>query len=108
MQADETKQTQVVNVRSAHVVVFQTYNEFVTFDASRQCYTDTANDMLSDSIYEESHISHYLTYPIGIWSLVYRPFEYVLLMDAFQESVKCVFVRQQARFVEVSTTAVAG
>ena len=62
--------------------------------------------MLQNLVHEESHIRHHLADPIRVWSLTHRPIEQVRLLDLFQEFLVSFGVRDQARLIEVSTTAV--
>ena len=49
---------------------------------------------------------HHLAYPIRVWSLTHRPIEQVRLLDSFQKFLESFGIRDQTRFIEVSTTAV--
>ena len=62
--------------------------------------------MLQNLVHEESYIRHHLADPIRVWSLTHCPIEQVRLLDLFQEFLESFGVRDQVRFIEVSTTAV--
>ena len=46
------------------------------------------------------------TYAVRVWSLIQCPLKDIRFIYSFQEILESVGVRDQARFVEVSTTAV--
>ena len=106
MQAQAAEQAQVVYVWSTITVCLQTDDGLVAFDVRWQHYANATYRMLQNLVQEESRIRHHLADPIRVWSLTHRPIEQVRLLDSFQEFLECFGILDQARFIEVSTTAV--
>ena len=61
---------------------------------------------LQDAIDEDSRIRYNFDHPVRVWSLIQCPLKDIRFIYSFQEILESVGVRDQARFVEVSTTAV--
>ena len=106
MQAQAAEQAQVVCVWSTITICLQTDDGLVAFDMRWQHYSNATYRMLQNLVHEESYIRHHLADPIRVWSLTHRPIEQVRLLDLFQEFLESFGVRDQARFIDVSTTAV--
>ena len=106
MQARAAEQAQVVYVWSAITVCLQTDDGLVAFDMRWQHYANASYRMLQNLVHEQSYIRYHLADPIRIWSLTHRPIEQVRLLDLFLEFIESFGVRDQARFIDVSTTAV--
>ena len=106
MQAQAAEQAQVVYVWSTITVCLQTDDGLVAFDVRWHHYANATYRMLQNLVHEESYIRHHLADPIRVWSLTHRPIEQVRLLDLFQEFLESFGIRDQARFIEVSTTAV--
>ena len=64
--------------------------------------------MLQDAIDEDCRIRYNFDHPVRVWSLTQCPLKDIRFIYSFQEILESVGVRDQARFVEVSTTAVTG
>ena len=106
MQTQAAEQAQVVYVWSTFTMCLQTDDGLVALDVRWQHYANATYRMLQNLVHEESHIRHHLADPIRVWSLTHRPIEQVRLLDSFQEFLESFGVRDQARFIEVSTTAI--
>ena len=106
MQTQAAEQTQVINVWSTFILTscLQTDGGLVAFDVRWQHYANATYRMLQNLVHEESYIRHHLADPIRVWSLTHRPIEQVRLLDSFQVFIESFGVRDQARFIEVSTT----
>ena len=106
MQAQAAEQAQVVYVWYTITICLQTDDGLLAFDVRWQHYANATYRMLQNLVHEESYIRHHLADPIRVWSFTHRPIEQVRLLDLFQEFLESFGVRDQARFIEVSTTAV--
>ena len=108
MQTQAAEQAQVVYVWSTIIITIclQTDEGLIAFDVWWQHYANATYRMLQNLVHEESYIRHHLADPIRVWSLTHRPIEQVRLLDSFQEILEGFSVCDQARFIEVSTTAV--
>ena len=108
MQAQAAEQAHVVYVWSTIIITVSLQPDYglVAFDVRWQHYANATYRMLQNLVHEESHIHHHLTDPIRVWSLTHRLIEQVRLLDSFQESLDSIDVSDQARFIEVSATAV--
>ena len=62
--------------------------------------------MLQDAIDEDCRIRYKFDHPVRVWSLTQCPLKDIRFLYSFQEILESFGVRDQARFVEVSTTAV--
>ena len=106
MQSKTAEQTEVVYVRSAMVIFFQSDYGLVVLHVSRNDQSDTTDGMLQDAIYKVCHIGYKFDHPVRVGSLTQCPLKDIRFLYSFQENLESVGVRDQARFVEVSTTAV--
>ena len=106
MPTQAAEQAQVVYVWSTITICLQTDDGLVAFDMRWQHYANETYRMLHNLVHEESYIRHHLADPIRVWPLTHRPIEQVRLLDLFQEFLERFGVSDQARFIEVSTTAV--
>ena len=71
-----------------------------------QHYSDATYGVLQDAIEEDCRIRYKFDQPFRVWSLTQCPLKYIRFLYSFQEILESFGVRDQARFVEVSTTAV--
>ena len=71
-----------------------------------QHYSDATYGVLQDAIDEDCRIRYNFDHPVRVWSLIQCPLKDIRFICSFQEILESVGVRDQARFVEVSTTAV--
>ena len=62
--------------------------------------------MLQDAIDENCRIRYKFDHPVRVGSLTQRPLKDIRFLYSFQENLESVGIRDQARFAEVSTTAV--
>ena len=106
MQSHTAEQTEIVDVWSAMVVFLQSNDGFVTFHIGRQVDADATYGVLQDAIDEDCHICCKFDHPVRVWSLTQCPLQDIRFLYPFQEILESVSVRDHARFVEVSTTAV--
>ena len=106
MPTQAAEQAHVVYVWSTFTVCLQTDDGLVAFDVRWQHYANATYRMLKNLVHEESCIRHHLADPIRVWSLTHRPIEQVRLLDSFQKCLESFGIRDQTRFIEVSTTAV--
>ena len=93
-------------MRSAMVIFLQRYYGHVTFDVRWQHYSDTTYGVLQDAIDENCRIRYKFDHLVRGGSLTQCPLKDIRFLYSFQENLESVGVRDQARFVEVSTTAV--
>ena len=68
--------------------------------------SDATYGVLQDAIDEDCRIRYNFDHPVRVWSLIQCPLKDIRFIYSFQEILESVGVRDQARFVEVSTTAV--
>ena len=106
MQSKTAEQTKIVYVRSAMVIFFQSDYGLVVLHVSRNDQSDTTDGVLQDAIYKVCHIRYKFDHPVRVGSLTQCPLKDIRFLYSFQENLESVGVRDQARFVEVSTTAV--
>ena len=106
MQSKTAEQTEIVDVRSAMVIFLQRYYGHVTFDVVWQHYSDASYGVLQDAIDENCRIRFKFDNPFRVGSLTQCPLKDIRFLYSFQENLESVGVRDQARFVEVSSTAV--
>ena len=71
-----------------------------------QHYSDATYGMLQNAIDENCRIRDKFDHPVRVGSLTKCPLKDIRFLYSFQEILESVGVRDQARFVEVSTTAV--
>ena len=71
-----------------------------------QHYSDATYGVLQDAIDEDCRIRYNFDHPVRVWSLIQCPVKDIRFIYSFQEILESVGVRDQARFVEISTTAV--
>ena len=71
-----------------------------------QHYSDATYGVLQDAIDEDCRIRYKFDHPVRVWSLTQCPLKDIRFLYSFQEILESFGVRDQARFVEVSTTAV--
>ena len=106
MQSHTAEQTEIVDAWSAMVVFLQPNDGFVTFHIGGQVDADATYGVLQDAIDEDCRIRYKFDHPVRVWSLSQSPLQDVRFLYPFQEILESVSVRDHARFVEVSTTAV--
>ena len=63
--------------------------------------------MLQDAVDENCRIRYKFDHPIRVGSLTQCPRKHIRFLYSFQENLESFGLRDQARFVEVSTTTVA-
>ena len=96
----------VVICRHVVAVFLQPDDGFVTFDIIRQDDVDATDGMLQDAIYKVCHIRYKFDHPLRVGSLTQCPLKDIRFLYSFQEVLESVGIRDQTRFVEVSTAAV--
>ena len=62
--------------------------------------------MLQDAVDEDGRIRYKFDHPVRVGSLTQCPLKDIRFLYSFQENLESFGVRDRARFVEVSTTAV--
>ena len=88
------------------VVFFQSDYGLVVLHISRNGHSGTTDRVLQDAIDKVCYVCNERTYPVRVGTLTYGPLQNVWLLDAFQKTLECGCVRDQARFVEISSTAI--
>ena len=71
-----------------------------------QHYSDATYGVLQDAIDEDCRIRYKFDHPVRVWSLTQCPLKDIRFLYSFQEILESFGIRDQARFVEVSATAV--
>ena len=76
------------------------------FDVWWQHYSDATYGVLQDAVDEDCRIRYKFNHPVRVGSLTQCPLKDIRFLYSFQENLESFGVRDQARFVEVYTTAV--
>ena len=76
------------------------------FDVWWQHYSDATYGVLQDEVDEYCRIRYKFNHPVRVGSLTQCPIKDIRFLYSFQENLESFGVRDQARFVELSTTAV--
>ena len=71
-----------------------------------QHYSDATYGVLQDAGDEDCRVRYKFNHPVRVGSLTQCPLKDIRFLYSFQENLERFCVRDQARFVEVSTTAV--
>ena len=106
MQSNTAEQAEIVDIRSAMVIFLQSCYGLVKFDVMWQHYSDASYRMLKNAIDEDCRIRYKFDHPLRVGSLTQCPLKDTRFLYSFQEVLECVGIRDQTRFVEVSTAAV--
>ena len=85
----------------------KTYNSRVKFDVWWQHYACATYGVIENAVYEEGHVCHNFTDPVRVGTLPQCPLKDIRFLYSFQEILESFGVRDQARFVEASTTTVS-
>ena len=96
----------VVICRHGVAVFLQADDDLIVLHVVRKVDTDTAYGVIYDPVEEERGIGHMLAHPVGVGALRHRPLQDVRLLDACEESVEVVPIRDQCRLFQKPTTAV--
>ena len=88
------------------VIFFQSDYAHVVLHVSRNDQTDITDVVPQHTIYKVCYVRYKFDHPVRVGSLAHGPLKYIRFLYSFQENLESVGVRDQTRFVEVSTTAV--